>query len=123
MIRKPLRTYVSTAFVLLVLALAGPVNSQAKDNWTRVNSKNFTLIGNTSEKEIRQVANRLEQFRAVFSLLFPTIKLSSPVPTTVIVFKNNGSYKPFKVNPNITGYFQPGEDVNYITLTSEPEGS
>lgn len=113
-----------TRMGLLVIALTlfvfgAPQTTQAKDLWTRVQSQNFTLIGNAGEKDIRQVANRLEQFRTVFGLLFPTIKLSSPVPTTVIVFKSNGSYKPFKVNPNITGYFQPGEDVNYITLTTE----
>src|SRR4029450_12635690 len=42
-----------------------------------------------------------------------------PAPTTVIVFKSDSYYKPFKPNPNLAGYFQPGKDVNYITLTSE----
>lgn len=118
MFQKPLRIYVSTIFFLFVFTLVGPANSQAKDNWTRVNSKNFTLIGNASEKEIRQVATRLEQFRDVFTRLFIAAKFDTPVPTTVIVFKSMGSYKPF--NPgNNAGYFQPGEDVNYITLTTD----
>jgi len=103
----------------LLLVLAAPLTLQAKDNWTSVRSQNFQLVGNASEKDIRLVANRLEQFRSVFALLFPTTKLTSPVPTTVIVFKSDGSYKPFKVNQNVAGYFQPGEDVNYITLTAE----
>jgi tetratricopeptide (TPR) repeat protein len=107
------------AVALCALALAGQLTVQAKDNWTSVRSQNFQLVGNASEKDIRLVANRLEQFRTVFALLFPALKLNSPVPTTVIVFKSNSSYKPFKVNPNVTGYFQPGDDVNYITLTSE----
>jgi tetratricopeptide (TPR) repeat protein len=104
---------------LLCLILAGAQGAAAKDNWTSVRSKNFFLVGNASEKEIRQVANRLEQFRNVFGLLFPKINLSSPVPTTVVVFKNDSSYKPFKANPNTSGFFQSGEDVNYITLTTE----
>jgi len=107
------------AVALCAFALAGQATVQTKDNWTSVRSQNFQLVGNASEKDIRLVANRLEQFRTVFALLFPTMKLNSPVPTTVIVFKSNSSYKPFKVNPNVTGYFQPGDDVNYITLTSE----
>lgn len=111
------RFFAITAGILLCLATSSTV--QAKDNWTSVRSQNFQLVGNASEKDIRLVANRLEQFRTVFALLFPAMKLNSPVPTTVIVFKSDSSYKPFKVNPNITGYFQPGEDVNYITLTSE----
>ena len=107
------------AVAFCAFSLAGQLTVQAKDNWTSVRSQNLQLIGNASEKDIRLVANRLEQFRTVFALLFPALKLNSPAPTTVIVFKSDSSYKPFKVNPNVTGYFQPGEDVNYITLTSE----
>ena len=102
-----------------LLCLIAPAAIQAKDNWTKVRSRNFTLVGNASEKEIRQVAARLEQFRDVFTRLFSAAKFDTPVPTTVIVFKSMGSYKPF--NPgNNAGYFQKGEDVNYITLTTEP---
>lgn len=74
------------------------------------------LVGNASEKDIQQVAVRLEQFREVFSRLFTNMKVNSPVPTTVIVFKNDDTYRPFKPNQNTAGYFQPGPDVNYITL-------
>src|SRR3989440_4413695 len=91
-------------FLLATFPALLPVS--AKDNWTSVRSKNFLLVGNASEKEIRQVGTRLEQFRETFSRLFTKAKFSSPVPTTVIVFKSNNSYKPFKPNPNIAGYFQ-----------------
>lgn len=94
----------------------------AKDNWTSVQSRNFFLVGNGSEKEIKQVAHRLEQFREVFTYLFPRMKFSTPVPTTVVVFKSDSSFKPFKPGPNLVGYFQPGEDVNYISLTTELQG-
>jgi len=118
MVQKPLRSHLTLILFLFVFALIGPAGVQAKDNWTRVNSKNFTLIGNAGEKEMRQVATRLEQFRDVFTRLFSNAKFDTPVPTTVIVFKSMGAYKPF--NPgNNAGYFQPGEDVNYITLTTE----
>jgi len=115
---RPLRTAI-TGMALALFVSAAAASATAKDTWTSVHSKNFTLVGNASDKDIRLVANRLEQFRQVFSLLFPTITINSPVPTTVIVFKSDSSYKPFKVNPNVAGYFQPGEDVNYITLTTE----
>jgi tetratricopeptide (TPR) repeat protein len=107
------------AFAVLLLALAAQPGAHAKDNWISVRTKHFFLVGNASEKDVRQVGNRLEQFRQVFALVFPKANFTSPVPTTVIVFKSDNSYKPFKPNPNIAGYFQPGDDVNYITLTSE----
>ncbi|PYS69202.1 MAG: hypothetical protein DMF73_15275 [Acidobacteria bacterium] len=112
-----LRSAVSgIALALFVASTAA--SATAKDTWTSVHSKNFTLVGNASEKDIRLVANRLEQFRDVFTRLFAGAKFDTPVPTTVIVFKSMSAYKPF--NPgNNAGYFQKGEDVNYITLTSD----
>ena len=110
--------------VLLLLASSGALSVpvSAKDNWLSVRSKNFLLVGNANEKQIRQVGLRLEQFREVFAQLFPKAVHTSPVPTTVIVFKSDDSYRPFKPNPNVAGYFQPGQDVNYITLTTEVRG-
>lgn len=102
---------------LLVLSL--PATVSAKDTWVSVRTKNFFMIGNANEKEIRKVALRLEQFREVFTRLFPNMKFNTPVPTTVIVFKSDSSYAPFKPSANTAGYFQSGDDVNYITLTTE----
>jgi tetratricopeptide (TPR) repeat protein len=90
----------------------------AKDTWVSVRSKNFHFIGNGGEKDVRRVAAKLEQFREVFTRLFQGVKFDTNVPSTVVVFKSKSSYKPF--NPgNNAGYFQSGEDVNYITLTTE----
>jgi len=104
------------------LAVSHYSTAAAKDAWVSVRTKNFSLVGNAGEKEIRKVGLKLEQFREVFTLLFPTIRFNTPVPTTVIVFKNHSSYAPFKPGPYVAGYFQPGPDVNYITLTTEVRG-
>jgi tetratricopeptide (TPR) repeat protein len=114
------------AVAALVLLLAAQA-AAAKETWTSVRSQNFFLVGNASEKEIRQVATRLEQFRHVFAQLFPKVNFNTPVPTTVVVFKNDAAYKPFKPvadgkTVEVGGYFQPGQDVNYITLTPERRG-
>src|SRR5690348_16304824 len=101
------------SLVVLVIVLAALPQYEvvnAKDNWTSVQSKNFFLVGNGSEKDIRQVAVRLEQFREVFTHLFPKMKFTTPVPTTVVVFKSDSSFKPFKPWANVAGYFQAGED-------------
>jgi tetratricopeptide (TPR) repeat protein len=117
-VRSPL--FLAVAICLLTFLF--PLHVSAKDNWLVVHSKNFLLVGNASEKEVRQAGVRLEQFREVFSRLFAGANVKSPVPTTVIVFKSDDSYKPFKPMPNVAGFFQPGPDVNYITLTSERRG-
>ncbi len=116
------RTFATLA--ALVCLLCSPHTATAKETWTSVRTKNFRLVGNAGEKDIRRVATRLEQFRQIFGLLLPKVNFSAPVPTTVIVFKDDGAYKPFKPlyrgkPANVSGYFQPGQDVNYITLTAE----
>jgi tetratricopeptide (TPR) repeat protein len=111
------------AFVFSTISFATP-----REEWITVKSKNFHLIGNAGEKEVRLVATKLEQFRETFRMLFPGLKVDSPTKTTVIVFKNDLTYRPFKPrrgdgkpDDGIAGYFQPGEDVNYITLSTAGE--
>jgi tetratricopeptide (TPR) repeat protein len=114
--------------VCTALLLSIPAQGLAKDTWINVRSKNFFLIGNASEKEIRQVATKLEQFRETFRLLFPRAKFNQTIQTNVVVFKSDSAYRPFKPkradgkpDDGIAGYFQPGEDLNYITLSTEGE--
>jgi tetratricopeptide (TPR) repeat protein len=51
--------------------------------------------------------------------------LDSSVPTTVVVFRDDASFTPFKPfyqgrPANVAGFFQPGDDVNYIAMTLDP---
>lgn len=118
---------------VLIFSLSDTISAKypivsADDQWISVRSKNFFLVGDAKEKDIKAVATKLEQFREVFRLLFPNMKFSQAIETNVIVFKNVKSYKPFlpkrgdgKADTGVAGYFQPGEDVNYITLSTEGE--
>jgi tetratricopeptide (TPR) repeat protein len=92
----------------------------AKDKWINLRTKNFNIVSDADEGATRQLASNLEQFRYVFSQLF-NINGVEPVPVTVIVFKNDGGFKPFKPlykgkPANVAGYFQRGEDENLIAL-------
>lgn len=115
------------AVLVLIFAFAfGSISASAKDVWLNVKSQNFNLYGNASEKEIKKAATKLEQFRETFRQLFANVKLESSVPTNVVVFKSNSYYKEFKpkradgkTDDFVAGFFQPGEDVNYITLSMD----
>jgi Tfp pilus assembly protein PilF len=113
---RHLKTYLTVVAVCLVAQ-----NAQAKDEWVHIKSANFNLISSASERDTKQAAFKLEQFRYLFSQLFPQQQLNSPVPTTVIVFKNAKTFKPFlpvyqgKPKP-VAGYFQSGHDKNFIAL-------
>ncbi len=106
--------------LLLLLCFSRPLS--AADKWVSIRSKNFLLAGNASESDIRKVDRTLEEFRSALAAMFPRMDQASSVPTTVVVFKNDESFKPFKPAApgasNTVAFFQPGEDVNYIGVTA-----
>jgi tetratricopeptide (TPR) repeat protein len=114
---------VRVLLVASVIVAMAATQSWAKDAWISIRSEHFTLIGNARDRDIRRVAIHLEQFREVFSSLFPRASAVSPIPTTVIVFKDDASFTPFKPlyqgrrAEAISGYFQSAPDVNYITVS------
>jgi tetratricopeptide (TPR) repeat protein len=121
-------------FILLLFAAtaasplrpAGAEQTQARV-WTGVRSQNFFVAGEAGEKDLRRVAVRLEEYRAAFSRLLSPEHFDAGVPTTVIVFPDDAAYNPFKPflggrrAGGVAGYFQPGADVNYITVTLDPD--
>jgi tetratricopeptide (TPR) repeat protein len=93
------------------------------DKWISIHTKNFTLAGNAGESDIRRAGRTLEEFRSAMAALFPKIDQISTAPSTILVFKNDESFKPykplFKGQPaNLAAFFQPGDDANYIAITA-----
>ncbi len=95
----------------------------AADKWLSIQTKNFQLVGNANESDIRRVGRTFEEFRSALASVFPKVDQASSVPTTILIFKNDESFQPFKPlskgqPANVVAYFQGGEDVNYIAVTS-----
>jgi lipoprotein NlpI len=114
--------------IVLSLLLTAAARPAAKETWTSIRSKNFIVVGNASEGGMRKVVTRLEQFRQVLSILFPKVRMEASAPTTVIIFKDHDSFRPYKPRykgkpqDGIGGYFVTGPDANYIALTNETRG-
>jgi tetratricopeptide (TPR) repeat protein len=102
---------------------ASPV--QGRDSWRSVRTNNLFVIGNTDAESLRQVAAWLEFFHGAFARLGTRSAINSSVPTTVVVFRDEASFLPFKPlyqgkPANLAGYFQPGDDLNYIAISLNP---
>src|SRR3569832_151162 len=77
------------------------------------------VIGNADAEKLRQVAARLEFFHSSFARLVSRNVLNSSVPTTVVIFRDDASFVPFKPlyqgrPANLSGIFHPGAAVNNI---------
>jgi tetratricopeptide (TPR) repeat protein len=127
--------YFFTLFLAVLCALQGSVVQakprllplpQTRDNWRSVRTNHLFVIGNADAEKLRQVAAWLEFFHSAFGRLVSRNVLDSSVPTTVIIFRDDASFTPFKPfyqgRPvDLAGFFLPGEDVNYIALSLDPD--
>jgi Tfp pilus assembly protein PilF len=116
-----MKTYRLAIGLLLLYLLASSVTVEAKDKWLNLQSKNFNVISNADEDEARELLLKLEQFRFAFSKIF---KSQNTAPITVMVFKSDGAFKPFKPlyngkPANLSGYFQRTPDEDLIALTND----
>ena len=112
--------------ILIAMFITGSLapDALAAGKWTRLRTAHFLLIGDASEREIRQVAQRIEDFREALIRTLPNAAVVSPVPIVVMVFDTDRSFDPFKPKfkgktVQVAGYFTAGEDVNYVALALE----
>lgn len=90
-------------------------------SWKQVRSAHFVMAGNGSDNELRQAATEMESFRQVLQQMFPSLRLTSPAPTRIILFGDDGSFARFQPADRsgrrvgtVVGYFMPLPDTNYI---------
>ncbi len=100
--------------------------SRAVAAWTRLSSAHFVFVGDASEREMRDMARRLEAFRDVVGRVFSERATASSVPTTVLVFRDRKSFEPYKPIYQgkplaIAGLFAGREDANYIAIDAEQD--
>jgi tetratricopeptide (TPR) repeat protein len=120
-----LKTLIS--HILIVLFICSGVTAQTRDGWRSVRTNHLFVIGNADPENLRRVAVWLEYFHGAFARLVSRNVIDSSTPTTVIVFRDDASFTPFKPlyqgRPTaVSGYFLPGDDVNYIALSLDPRG-
>jgi tetratricopeptide (TPR) repeat protein len=110
---------------LLCVSFVVPVRPATAGNWTSVRTRNLFLISDASASELRQVASWLELFHSAVSGLTSRQAFNSSIPTVGIVFRSKEEFDQFKPlyqgkPADLAGYFQPGDDVNYIAIPLEP---
>ncbi|MGD8439668.1 MAG: hypothetical protein PVG53_03985 [Holophagae bacterium] len=94
-----------------------------KDRWIRVDSEHFTIFSNAPESTACSAASDLEELRRVIGMLFPKMRLTSPVPTSIYVFDTKASFAPYRLyyqeRPvELAGYFTSRPLGNYAAIVS-----
>ncbi len=119
---------IRVVLVLLTLATLVHPGFAGKDEWVEVRSKHFTVITDDGEKNGRTTLMKFEQMRAGFASVFQKATVNIPVPLEIIAFRSGKEMKRYAPLFNgkpieLAGYFQQGEDRNFIALDlSAPNG-
>lgn len=111
----------SIALAFLLAPLSGAAASKP-DTWVELHSEHFHIVSNAKPKDIERAVRKLEEFRHLLSYALPGLRLDSPVPTSVMLFKDDRSYKPYA--PLTTegkvmkadGFMQPGRERMYLAV-------
>ena len=101
-----------------VLLAAAPAEAA---EWTRVETPNFIVYGETGERRVREVAEEFERFRDALARVIPGAGTPAAVPTVVVVFGSARSFEPYIPRYNgkpirLSGYFFASDDMNIVAL-------
>ena len=121
---------------LLVTVLACSLAAQADQQWVEVDSSHFSVATDGGEKRARDVAQRFEQMRTAFGVLFKKLSVNT-APLQIIAFRNSKELRQFSPlyggKPiELAGFFLgnagrggPGsnEERQYIALDLSQEDS
>jgi tetratricopeptide (TPR) repeat protein len=69
------------------------VCAAGEEIWTEVKSPHFDVISNAPPKQARQTAKSFEQFRLLFQMVWPKLKIDPATPLTIFAGKDEKSYK------------------------------
>jgi hypothetical protein len=92
----------------------------ANEKWVRVRTENFVIVSNAKPKLARKIGIELERFRDALE----SDASSPPSRTTIVVFKNEESFAPYKLDRdgrprNIAGEFCAARFANYIGMNAD----
>ncbi|HEX7153675.1 MAG TPA: DUF1499 domain-containing protein [Thermoanaerobaculia bacterium] len=118
------------AFLALLLMLCIALPSLAieppkeKERWISVSTDGIEVFSNASERETQAIATDLLRMREAIGTI-TKLKVRSPVPTKVYVFRNAASFAPYRdavlrrKNASVSGLFLNRRDVKLILLQED----
>ena len=106
--------------VVATCVLLASASAEAAE-WTRVETPNFIVYGETGERRVREVADEFERFRDALARVIPGAGAPAAVPTVVVVFESARSFEPYIPRYNgkpirLGGYFFASDDMNIVAL-------
>jgi len=92
------------------------------DHWIRLEAPHFLIFSDAVPGRTAELARQIETFRAALLKLGSGLEARSPVPTVVFIFKDHETYRPYRLRPDIAGFFVKHRDGNSIAVNAGATG-
>jgi tetratricopeptide (TPR) repeat protein len=104
-------------------AEAGPEGLPAEsDHWMRLQAPHVLIFSDATPERTAELARQIETFRAALLKLGSGLEARSPVPTVVFIFKDQETYRPYRLRSDIAGFFVKHRDGNSIAVNAGATG-
>ena len=104
-----IRAAVLSGFVLL-----GASNARA-DEWRALDTSEFKMIGNVSERTFRRVATSINAYKYILKLSIPALDINTPVRPRVLLLKRASFEKYVQPRENVRGFvFSKGIEIDIV---------
>jgi tetratricopeptide (TPR) repeat protein len=97
--------------------------SAMSDSWRQIRTPDLIVMGNASDGQLKSALRELTGFRTVLSTVLPGIRLTSSVPTYMVVLRDFRTFERFqprdargKRQANVGGYFSRLADANIMVF-------
>ena len=92
---------------------------RAEEPWIRADTRNFTIFSNADVEVVSALSSDLELLHSVLESLNRGRTLVSPIPTYVFIFRDEESFRPYKLRVGgqpapISGYFLSHQHANFV---------
>jgi tetratricopeptide (TPR) repeat protein len=104
------------ALVSLLLLTGGPAANAKERQWIELQSRSFLVISNEEQEQAIALLRDLELFRSVVLKITNTQVYEARVPTIIYLFRDRGSYAPFRPRRNVAGYIIATPHGNYVAI-------
>ncbi|HEX4154793.1 MAG TPA: DUF1570 domain-containing protein [Acidobacteriaceae bacterium] len=113
----------------LLALLSVSALAESTPHWLQLHSPHFTVITDSSQRDLRHVAGQLERMQAVFSKLVPAAHADTGAPIIVLALKDKADFQSLeptaylaKNQLDLAGLFLHAQDRSYILLRLDANG-
>lgn len=112
------------AALLVVVASQATAQPRDDESWLRVETPGATIFSNAGVERTWEISDNLNTLLAILNRWMGPLGVTPPVPTSVYVFRDDASFRPYKEGlqgdpANVAGFFLSHPHGNFLAINGD----